>query len=64
MKRAAPASCLALLLYLVSPAFARDTYPRRTSLDAIHYRIRLDIPERGEEMRAGTEILFALNADA
>jgi len=63
IKRAAPASCLALLLCLVSPAFSRDNYPRRTSLDAVHYRIRLDIPETGEEIRAETEILFALNAD-
>jgi aminopeptidase N len=52
-----------LVLCFVSPAFSRDNYPRRTSLDAVHYRIRLDLPERGEEFSAEAEILFAVNAE-
>jgi aminopeptidase N len=57
-------SLLALLLCCsVSPAFARDNYPRRTALDAVHYRIRLDIAETGEEINAETQILFAINSD-
>ena len=51
-----------LLLCLCTHAAARDDYPRRTELDALQYRIRLALGEAGDEIRAETEIVFALKA--
>jgi aminopeptidase N len=54
---------LALLLCLFAPhAQARDDYPRQTGLDAQQYRIRLSLAETGDEIRAETEIVFAVRA--
>ncbi|HVG21337.1 MAG TPA: M1 family metallopeptidase, partial [Blastocatellia bacterium] len=62
MRRAA---CFALALVWLSltPAHSRDTYPRVVALDAIHYRISLEIKDSTDEITAETEILFALNED-
>jgi aminopeptidase N len=67
MRRAA---CFALALAWLSftPAYSthvysRDTYPRVAALDAIHYRINLEIKDSADEITAETEILFALNED-
>jgi aminopeptidase N len=55
---------LALLLGLnLAVVFARDDYPRATALDAIHYRLRLEIKETGEEINAEMEILFEFRRD-
>lgn len=56
---------LALLLVSVqaAPVFSRDDYPRSTTLDAIHYRIRLDIKQEGEQISASAEILFEATGD-
>ncbi|HKP85728.1 MAG TPA: M1 family aminopeptidase [Blastocatellia bacterium] len=63
MKRAA---CFALALtgLIFTVAFSRDTYPRATALDAIHYRIHLEINDAGDDISAETEILFAFNNDS
>ncbi|MFL6256284.1 MAG: M1 family aminopeptidase [Pyrinomonadaceae bacterium] len=47
-----------LLLCLFAHAQARDDYPRQTALDALQYRIRLNIADTGEEISAETEIVF------
>ncbi|HEX5736269.1 MAG TPA: M1 family aminopeptidase [Blastocatellia bacterium] len=59
---------LSLLVTLVvsislAPAFARDNYPRSTVLDALHYRIRIDIADQGDEIQGETEIVFAMAED-
>src|SRR5438552_5467174 len=55
---------LALLLCLnFTVVFPRDNYPRLTVLDALHYRIHLDLKETGNEISAETEILLAFNGD-
>jgi aminopeptidase N len=55
---------LALMaLALVWPAYSRDTYPRLIAIDAIHYRINLEIKDSTDEITAETEILFAFNED-
>jgi len=45
-------------------AFSRDTYTRATALDAIHYRIQLEVKDAGDDLTAETEILFAFNSDS
>jgi aminopeptidase N len=47
-----------------APARTRDDYPRSPTLDAIHYRIQLDIKENTDEIKAETEILLAAGADS
>ena len=54
---------LPLLLCLFAHAQARDTYPRQPGLDAQQYRIRLRIADTGEDIRAETEIVFAVRAE-
>jgi aminopeptidase N len=44
-------------------ARTRDTYPRAAALDAIHYRISLEIKDSTDEITAEAEILFAMNED-
>lgn len=63
MKRAA---CFALALMWLSftTALSRDDYPRSTAVDAIHYRIHIEIKDAGDDISAETEILFALNRTA
>ncbi len=53
---------LPLLLCLSAHAPARDDYPRRPELDALQYRIRLGLSAAGDEIKAETEIVFALRA--
>ncbi|HEX8354542.1 MAG TPA: hypothetical protein VF611_16675, partial [Pyrinomonadaceae bacterium] len=53
---------LPLLLCLCAHAAARDDYQRRPELDALRYRIRLSLGDAGDEIRAETEIVFALRA--
>src|SRR5215216_1468388 len=67
MKRAA---CLAIALLTLAPVwpsptpvYSRDTYRRLIAIDAIHYRISLDIKDSTDEIAAETEILFAFNED-
>ncbi|MFP5261130.1 MAG: M1 family aminopeptidase [Blastocatellia bacterium] len=48
---------------LADSARAGDTYPRAAALDAIHYRISLEIKDSTDEISAEAEILFALNED-
>ncbi|HEX8089616.1 MAG TPA: M1 family aminopeptidase [Blastocatellia bacterium] len=67
MRRAA---CFALAIMWLSltpthstPAYPRDTYPRAAALDAIHYRISLEIKDSTDEISAETEILLAMNED-
>lgn len=57
--------CFALALIGLSftVAFSRDTYPRATALDAVHYRIRIEVKEASDDITAETEILFAFNND-
>ena len=57
------ALALLLLCLFLAPARARDNYPRATDLDAVHYRIRLEIKDGSDEIAADTEILFAAAAD-
>lgn len=44
--------------------YSRDTYPRAAAIDAIHYRISLEIKDSTDEINGETEILFAINEDA
>src|SRR5918993_1258618 len=53
---------LPLLLCLLTPARARDDYPRQPGLDALQYRIRLSIGDTSDEIRGATEIVFAVKA--
>lgn len=55
---------LAALACLSTQAHARDTYARLAWLDALEYRIRLNIPEASDEISAEAAINFALKADA
>jgi aminopeptidase N len=63
MKRS---GCITLALAAVSLtlSFSRDTYPRAADLDAIHYRISLEIKDTGDEIDGETEILFAFDSDS
>src|SRR5687767_13722068 len=59
---------LSLLITLIvwinlAPVFARDNYPRATALDALHYRIRVEIADQGDEIQGETEIIFAIAED-
>src|SRR5262245_3518565 len=46
-----------------APTAAADTYPRSTTVDAIHYRLTLALTANSNELRAETEILFEFRAD-
>jgi hypothetical protein len=58
--------CITLVVAAVSLtfAFSRDNYPRVAELDAIHYRISLEIKDTDDKVIGETEILFAFNADS
>jgi aminopeptidase N len=64
MKRTACFALLCLLGLSFTAGLSRDTYPRSSALDALHYRIYLDLPNTGDEIRAETEILFAIGSDS
>lgn len=52
---------IALFVWIsLAPVSARDNYPRSTAFDALHYRIRVEIKEQGEEIQGETEIIFAI----
>jgi aminopeptidase N len=55
---------VALFSCLAATARARDDYARLDTLDALEYRVRLDIPEAGDEIRAETSIIFAVKSIA
>ena len=57
------AGALALCLCAFAPASARDNYARQPALDAVHYRLHLELTEAGDAIRAQTEILLAIEAD-
>ncbi len=44
----------------LGPVFARDDYQRSTALDALHYRIRVEIKDRTDEIQGESEIVFAI----
>jgi aminopeptidase N len=55
---------LSLLLCLnLTTARSRDDYPRSAELDAIHYRISLELAEAGEQIRGEAGILLAIGGD-
>ncbi|MEW6210047.1 MAG: M1 family metallopeptidase [Acidobacteriota bacterium] len=54
---------LTLLFAFVAPALS-DDYPRSTSLNALHYRIRLELKDSTDEINGETEILFAVTRDS
>ena len=62
IKRAA-CFALALMWMTFTPTYSRDTYVRAVAIDAIHYRINLEIRDSTDEIAAETEILFAFNED-
>lgn len=55
---------LAAIACLSTGAHARDTYARLAWLDALEYRIRLEIPAAADDISAEAAIKFALRADA
>jgi aminopeptidase N len=55
---------LALICLSLTIAFSRDTYPRATAIDAIHYSIHLDIKDAGDDINAETEIIFGFLDDS
>ena len=59
--RAAP--LLLLLLLCPAAAPARDNYPRLTALDAVHYRLRLDLKDASGEIAGEAEIVFNVNGE-
>jgi aminopeptidase N len=54
---------LSLLCLIAAPTVAGDTYPRSTTLDAIHYRLQLTLTANSNDVRGETEILFEFRAD-
>ena len=64
MKRNCCFALTLLLCFSFSSVFSRDNYPRSAALDAIHYRIHLDLKEAGDEITAETEILFEFRSDS
>ncbi|HEY7543990.1 MAG TPA: M1 family aminopeptidase [Blastocatellia bacterium] len=55
---------LALLLLNFITALSFDDYPRSTSVNALHYRIRLELKDSTDEISGETEIRFASAADS
>lgn len=47
-----------LLLVCLAPALAFDDYPRSTSVDAIHYRVHLELKDSTDEINARVETLI------
>ena len=62
MKRLAGLAISLAWLTLAS-APARDTYARAQGIDALDYRIRLEIKDTGDEISGDTEIRFAINEE-
>src|SRR5215470_16653398 len=62
MKRIA-CFAIAIVWLTLTPAGARDNYSRLSSIDAIHYRIQLELKDTGGEVNGETEILVAFNED-
>ncbi|HLM56054.1 MAG TPA: M1 family aminopeptidase [Pyrinomonadaceae bacterium] len=54
---------LLLLLLCLPAAHARDNYPRLDALDAVHYRLRLDLKDASGEIVGEAEIVFNVNGD-
>ena len=50
---------IALLALTLAQAAARDSYPRTSGVDALDYRIRLELKEASNEIAGETTILFA-----
>src|SRR3982751_3925591 len=63
MRRAFLVALLLLIWPSLSPASSYDTYPRSTSIDALHYLIRIEIKETSDDINAETEILFSFKND-
>src|SRR5262245_16035244 len=59
--------CRLFLLILLSIAGARtassDSYPRSTTLDAIHYRLQLTLNANSDQLQAEAQILFEFKSD-
>lgn len=53
-----------LFLSSLAPALARDDYPRSTNVDAIHYRVNLELKDSSDEINARTEILLHFTGDS
>ena len=47
----------------INPTLALDDYQRSVALDALHYRIRIEIKEQTDVIQAESEITFALLED-
>jgi aminopeptidase N len=64
-KVAPPPLLCALVALLCLPALApaRDDYPRHPELDALQYRISLNLPDAGDLITAETEIVFVVKAE-
>ena len=62
MKRIA-CFAIAIVWLTLTPAGARDNYSRLSSVDALHYRIQLELKDTGGEINGETEILVAFNED-
>lgn len=62
MKRLA-CLAIALLALALAPVPARDTYPRTSGIDALDYRIQLELKDAGDQIIGDTAILFAFNQE-
>lgn len=51
------------VLFFFTVAFASDNYPRVAGLDALHYRISIDIDDSTDFIKGKTEILFAITSN-
>ena len=63
MKKAFSLIVTLVVCFSLAPTFARDDYPRSAALDALHYRIRIDIADQSDEIQGETEIMFAIAGD-
>jgi aminopeptidase N len=61
MRRSGSLFVTLLLCLGCLPVHARDTYPRATALDAIHYRLQLTLTANSDEVQGETAILFQFN---
>jgi aminopeptidase N len=62
-RRVARAAILLLPLLFCLTAEARDNYPRIAALDALHYRLRLDLKDASGEIGGEAEIVFLVNGE-